>query len=64
MLEVEWRVNVKSGITQIEYRDLSVKNKKEWDVLSLEEQEKRINAYLKVSESYICVIAVEWNEEN
>lgn len=37
-IEVEWVVNVKSGLTQVELSDLGVNNKKQWNLLPKDEQ--------------------------
>lgn len=60
MIEVEWKVNVSSGITEVELSDLNVKNKKEWEALTKDEQKKKLAAFLKENETYICPVPVEW----
>lgn len=49
-IEVEWIVNIKSGLTTIDIADLQCKNKKQWYALSAETQKKRIEAYLMESD--------------
>ena len=63
-IEVEWRTKPQSGLTEIEFSDLGVKSKPEWDKLDKIEQEKRINNYLEESEFYIRALAVDWYDNN
>ena len=60
VIEVEWKVKPQTGLTEIMFADLGVKNKREWDKLERDDQENRINAYLEESESYIRALAVIW----
>jgi hypothetical protein len=42
IIEVEWTVTPKSGITNIDLNELGCKSIEEWDSLSIEEKYKRI----------------------
>lgn len=59
-IEVEWKVNVSSGLTTIDLEDMDINSKIEWDSLNKKEQEKRINEYLEESESYIHAVVTDW----
>ena len=50
ILEIEWETRPKSGLTEIDIKDLGCKNKKEFDLLSTAEKSKRISSYLLDSE--------------
>ena len=60
-IEVEWEVNIKSGLTNINISDLDCKNKKEWDKLDREEQRIRIDKYLMESDQpMLKPMSKEW----
>jgi hypothetical protein len=59
-IEVEWKVNVKSGLTTIDLIDMGINSKLEWNKLNKEKQEKLINEYLRESETYICAVVTDW----
>jgi hypothetical protein len=60
MIEATWKVNVSSGITNIELDDMDITNKEEWNALSKPEQELKINNYLKDNELYIAPEVTEF----
>jgi hypothetical protein len=59
-IEVEWKVNVKSGLTTIDLTDMNIDSITEWKMLSRADQEKSINEYLANSESYIRAVVTDW----
>jgi hypothetical protein len=59
-IEVEWKVNVKSGLTTIDLTDMNIDSMTEWKMLSRADQKKSINKYLANSESYIRAVVTDW----
>jgi hypothetical protein len=61
-IEVEWEVKPKSGITEIDLKDLGCKNKKEWIALDKQEQERRLNiALIEYDGGELKALAKEWD---
>lgn len=58
-VQVEWEAKPKSGITEIEYVDLNVKDEQEWLSLSNDEQRKRIDTALSDYET-IKAVPLDW----
>ena len=62
-IEVEWETTPKSGLTNIELSDLRCETKKEWELLSKEEQKKRLmDALLRYDLSTVKFTPTYWDE--
>ena len=59
-VEVEWKARPNTGITEIDITELGVKSKKEFNLLGIAEQNRRINEWLKEYEEKIYAKLQNW----